>query len=174
MFRRLFILILLLALGYAGYRYLRPYSSRPATPEAILEVIWEHAAPKKIDPNFVYAIAMAESSLRPTAKTKVARGIMQLTKPTWGDMTDLKYRHAWNWEHNIEVAVDYLQFCKEHLERNGGLSYPVLAGCYRFGPTAMKRRGYRTQDIETPNKIYKKLFAGERAPVKTPKRPVGR
>jgi soluble lytic murein transglycosylase-like protein len=122
-----------------------------------------------LDPKFVYAICHAESSLDANAETSVARGMMQLTEAAWIDVTELHYRQAFDWETNVEVGMLYLKRLKGMLESQGVFSYPRLAASYRFGYGALRKEKFMVSRLETPlNRIYRKLFAGDMAPVSPP------
>ncbi|MBC2593282.1 lytic transglycosylase domain-containing protein [Ruficoccus amylovorans] len=147
----------------------RPSAPRPATPERVWRYIAQEAPKRGIDPQFVYAIAWAESSLNPRASSGYANGMMQLSEIAWDEVSNTSYQLAWNWHTNVYVAIDYLAFCKNFLEQNGHFSYPLLAACYRYGPYKVKAANYSLSQLPAPsNRIYQQLFAGNTAPVKTP------
>jgi soluble lytic murein transglycosylase-like protein len=131
--------------------------------------ISSEAPQKGLEPKFVYAICHAESSLNANAESSVARGLMQLTEVAWVDVTELHYRQAFDWETNAEVGMLYLQRLKRMLEKNDVFSYPRLAASYRYGYGALRREKFMVSRLKTPvNRIYRKLFAGEMAPVAPP------
>ncbi len=139
-------------------------------PGQVWPFIQEVSAEKGLDPGFVYAIAWAESSLNARARSSVARGMMQLTKPAWEQVSDVSYRRAWNWKTNIRVGVDYLVFCRDFLQRHDSFSYPLLAASYRYGPNYVKRRDFDLNQLRaTRNKIYQSIFAGDIRPVSPPR-----
>ncbi len=146
-----------------------PLATQAATPENIWEYIEEDAPLHDIDPRFVYAICMAESSLNPTASSGYANGMMQLSKVAWKEVSDEPYRMATNWHTNVNVGIDYLEHCKVFLEQHGHFSYPLLAACYHKGPYAVKNAGFQIKNLETPqNKIYQQLYAGKLDAVSVP------
>jgi len=137
------------------------------------EKVWpkvkKEASKYGLDPAFVYAICHAESSLNANAETSVARGMMQLTEGAWKDVTDKSYRLAFNWETNVEVGTGYLGKLKEMLGNANVFNYPRLAASYRYGYGALRKQGFLVSKMKTPkNRIYRKIFAGEIRPVKTP------
>lgn len=137
------------------------------------EKVWpkvkKEAGKHGLDPAFVYAICHAESSLNANAETSVARGMMQLTEGAWKDVTDKSYRVAFNWETNVEVGTGYLGKLKGMLSKAKVFTYPRLAASYRYGFSALRRQGFLVSKMKTPkNRIYRKIFAGEIRPVKTP------
>lgn len=135
--------------------------------------VWAHIVEvtegRSIDPEFLYAIAWAESSLDAHAKTSVARGMMQMTEAAWSDMTNLPYQYAWDWRVNIRVSLDYLEWCRAFLETNKTFTYPLLAACYRYGPQYVKDRNFDIRKVDRPkNEIYRKIFDGDLRPVAPP------
>ena len=151
--------------GFTG----RPTAGTRPTPERVWKYISKEAPRHDLDPAFVYAIAKAESNLDPLANSGYAHGMMQLSKPAWNEVSNASYRLAWNWYSNVTVAMDYLAFCKQFLEKADKFSYPLLAACYRYGPYKVKAAGYSLGQLPAPtNKIYQQLFAGNLQAVKTP------
>ena len=137
------------------------------------EKVWEKINAKApasgLNPTFVYAICHAESSLNANAESSVARGMMQLTEAAWHDVTKLHYRQAFEWETNLEVGILYLERLKGMLESVDLFSYPRLAASYRYGFGALRKEKFMVSRMKTPvNRIYRKLFAGELAPVSPP------
>ncbi|HAV12212.1 MAG TPA: hypothetical protein DCX06_01780 [Opitutae bacterium] len=143
------------------------------TEKVSAEEVWayiEEVAPQSgLDPEFVYAIAWAESSLNARARSSVARGMMQITRPAWNEVTDESYRHAWDWRTNLRVGIQYLAFCRDYLQKHGEFSYPLLAASYRYGPYHVKRHDFSIAKIGKPrNKIYKSIFRGNIRPIRPP------
>jgi len=139
------------------------------SPEEVWLYIEEIALQEGIDPEFVYALAWAESSLNAKAQSSVARGMMQLTKGAWREVSDESYRHAWDWKTNIRVGIDYLAFCRDFLKRHDAFSYPLLSASYRYGPYYVKQKGFDLGNVRKPkNEIYKRIFAGNIRPVRPP------
>lgn len=149
------------------------FQERPAK-ELVWQYIDERARLAELDPAFVYAIAWAESGLNPTARSSVARGMMQVSKSAWRDVSDESYRSAWNWRTNIQVGIDYLVKCRSFLESYDQFSYPLLAACYRFGPYHIQSKGFDLEAIQHPNnEIYRMLLEGNVSPVPPPVRSGG-
>jgi hypothetical protein len=142
--------------------------------ENLKREIWREVnrvAPQyQLDPGFVYSIIFAESSFNPRAETHVARGLMQLTRQAWEQVSDLPYRQAWNWKTNIQVGCAYLAWCRERFVRNGRQpTYPLLAAAYHYGFGKVLSRGFDMKVLgEHSNHTYRKLFAGELQPVPAP------
>lgn len=139
------------------------------SPAEVWAYVEEVSARENLDPEFVYALAWAESSLNAKARSPVARGMMQLTRPAWRQVSDESYRQAWDWKTNVRVAVDYLGYCRNYLEKYDAFSYPLLAASYRYGPYHVKKNGFDISQLRTPrNKIYKRIFEGIIQPVSPP------
>lgn len=158
-------------IGALAFFVAAPPSKKPnqISPEAVWEYVYEQSRSSGLDPQFVYALAWAESSLNEHARSSVARGIMQLTKSAWREVTDESYRHAWNWKDNVRVGIDYLVFCREFLKQHDAYSYPLLAACFRYGPYYVKDKDFRLDRIKKPkNDIYKLIFSGNIRPVRPP------
>jgi soluble lytic murein transglycosylase-like protein len=137
--------------------------------EEVWSFIQIQAPQQGIDPEFVYALAWAESSLNAKARNSVARGMMQLTKSAWIEVSDESYRNAWDWKVNVRVAIDYLSFCRDYLKRHDSFTYPLLAACYRYGPYYVKSKGFDLKQIKHPkNVIYQRIFSGNIRPVTPP------
>ena len=63
----------------------------------------------------------------------------------------------------------YLKRLQGMLDRNEVFTYPRLAASYRYGYGALRKERYMVSRLKTPlNRIYRKLFAGETAPVQAP------
>jgi soluble lytic murein transglycosylase-like protein len=139
------------------------------SPEDVWTYIAEVAPQRELDPEFVYALAWAESSLDAKARSSVARGMMQLTKPAWKEVSEESYRYAWDWKTNVRVAVDYLAFCRDFLRRHDSFSYPLLAASYRYGPYYVKDKNFNIRQLRQPkNEIYQRIFEGNIRPVAPP------
>lgn len=143
--------------------------AEPVSAEEVWTYIKEQAPSKGLDPEFVYAVAWAESSLNARARSSVARGMMQLTRPAWTEVSTESYRHAWDWRINVRVGIDYLVFCRDYLKRHGEFTYPLLAAAYRYGPYHVKVNDFKISKLEKPeNLIYQSIFAGHIHPVEPP------
>ncbi|WP_309387810.1 transglycosylase SLT domain-containing protein [Cerasicoccus frondis] len=153
----------------------RPGFSQIKSPEGKYKIwvdIEQAAKAGDLDPNFVYAICVAESTLDPRANSGYARGLMQLSKVAWKEVSTRPYSQAYNPKTNMEVGVAYLNHLKEFLNENNAFSYANLAASYRYGPYALKDADFRVSRLDEPhNLIYQKLFAGVTDPVETPTAP---
>jgi soluble lytic murein transglycosylase-like protein len=137
--------------------------------EEVWAFVQEQAPQRDLDPEFVYAIAWAESSLNARARSSVARGMMQLTKPAWQQVSDESYRHAWDWRTNIRVGIDYLAYCRDYLIKHDSFNYPLLAASYRYGPFYVKKKNFNLLQVRRPkNEIYRRIFEGNIRPVAPP------
>lgn len=163
--------LLAMVVGILAFSLKQTIGSRGSqvAPEVVWSFVQEQATQRNLDPEFVYAIAWAESSLQSRARSSVARGMMQLTRPAWQEVTDESYRKAWDWQTNIQVGIDYLAFCRDFLHRHDRFSYPLLAASYRYGPYYVQQRGFDLERVRAPkNKIYRAIFAGNVRPLVPP------
>jgi soluble lytic murein transglycosylase-like protein len=139
------------------------------SPGDVWAYVQEQAPQRNLDPEFVYALAWAESSLNARARSSVARGMMQLTKPAWEEVSEESYRYAWDWRTNVRVGIDYLAFCRDYLVKHDSFNYPLLAASYRYGPYYVKNKNFNLRQIKEPkNEIYRRIFAGNVRPVAPP------
>ena len=165
---RYFVFCICLFWGLSSCKYLDRNANFIPKEEVWKKINLEVRA-KGLNPNFVYAICHAESSLNANAESSVARGMMQLTEAAWQDVTKLHYRQAFDWETNVEVGILYLEKLKSMLESVDLFSYPRLAASYRYGYGALRKEKFMVSRLKTPiNRIYRKLFAGELSPVEPP------
>lgn len=145
------------------------HRSEQVTTTDVWALIQELAPQRNLDPEFVYALAWAESSLKANARSSIARGMMQLTKPAWEQVTDESYQQAWDWRTNVRVGIDYLAYCRDYLKHNDSFSYPLLAASYRYGPYHVKKKKFNIRALKKPkNEIYRRIFAGNIRPVAPP------
>lgn len=150
----LVVLVLLFVLGRRTPRYIEP--------SRVWSVVESEAREANLDPRFIFAIAMAESSFNANAETDVARGMMQLTYDTWAETTDVPYSRAYDWPTCVKVGTHRLAHLRQRLEAKGKFTYPRLAAAYRYGFSALARRKYDISRLpSTRNKIYQTLLAGE-------------
>jgi soluble lytic murein transglycosylase-like protein len=145
------------------------HRTEKVSPVEVWSYIQEIAPQRNLDPEFVYALAWAESSLNARARSSVARGIMQISKPAWQDVSDESYRLAWDWRTNIRVSIDYLALCRDYLLKHDSFNYQLLAASYRYGPYYVADKDFDLSKIKKPkNEIYQRIFAGNIRPVTPP------
>ena len=89
-----FFLLLMLLVGIQRFFY----TNYRVPEELVWKKVKQEAAIYGLDPSFVYAVVFAESSLRPRAKNTGGNGIMQISKPTWQDMSNYPYKFVWDWK----------------------------------------------------------------------------
>ena len=81
--------------------------------------IYRHAEKYKLDPQFVKAVLLAESSGRAQAvSSQGARGVMQIMQGTWSDMTKYigvqwPYQEAFEPDKNIEIGCAYFAWLRD-------------------------------------------------------------
>lgn len=159
-------LLVLLFVGVFDIFKFRPHR---VAPERVWAFVQKAAPEANLDPRFVYALCMAESSLDAHARTSVARGMMQLSRPAWEEVGGGWYYGAWNWKRNIRMGVAYLNWLKNFLKKEGRLSYPLLAAAYRYGPYQVQAWNFDlSKKPEVRNRIYQQILAGNPFPVAPP------
>jgi len=146
------------------------FRNKSIPPHRVWQEVEYHADQYDLDPRFVYSLVFAESSFRPRAENTGGKGIMQVSRPAWGDMSEYPYdENVWDWKINIEVGVAYLAWCRDYLEAKEQFSYPLLAACYHKGPDEVRRKNFDIDRLKkTNNRVYARLYAGEMAPVEHP------
>lgn len=118
-----------------------------------------------LDASFLYAIGWAESSFNAHARSSVARGLMQMTRPAWKEIQAGSYGKAFSWQKNMRAGARYLLFCREALDAPYSENYPHLAAAYRFGPYRVKAADYDLSKLPPPqNTTYRALFQGNLTP----------
>jgi len=165
------LLVYLLFCILAFYLDNNPWGTYYVPKESVWEEVQVVAFEKNLDPNLIYAIAWAESSLNAHAHTHVARGMMQMTRDAWNRVAMATWRDAYDWKINLEAGCRYLVALREEL-RSALKKEPTnaqLAAAYRYGFTRLKGCGFDVSKLpKTKNKIYQKLFAGDSLPVTKP------
>lgn len=113
-----------------------------------------------LDPNLIYLIAYAESSLNAHADVGYARGLMQVSEAAWKEMTTQSYQNAFHWRTNMKVAAQYLAALRDRLVEAGQFDNRHLAAAYRYGFAALAERKFAVNRLPAPtNEIYRRIFA---------------
>ncbi|HWA08412.1 MAG TPA: transglycosylase SLT domain-containing protein [Opitutaceae bacterium] len=144
----------------------------PASPTRaeIWQAIQPQAARYRIEPAFVYALVAAESNFDPSARNGSALGLLQLKPAAWSAVSRLPYEPTvWDWRRNLEAGIDYLAYARSYLHRKSVFSYPLLLASFHYGLDYVEERHFDIRDIPVPdNAIYRRLWAGDLAPVPPP------
>jgi soluble lytic murein transglycosylase-like protein len=145
-------------------------ADRPPTRSEIWAAIQPMAQRYRIDAAFIYALVAAESNFDPLARNGEARGLLQIKPRAWWAVSTTAYEPAvWNWRTNLEVGVDYLAYSRAYLHRKTAFSYPLLLAAFHYGLDYVEERGFSIDRIPIPESpIYRKLWAGDLAPVHPP------
>lgn len=161
----------LIVLGLAGCgRGPGTVAEPPPTRAEIWTAILPRAARYRIDPAFIYALVAAESNFDPRAQNGSARGLLQIKPAAWAAVSTVPYEPAvWNWRTNLEVGIDYLAYSRSYLHRKTTFSYPLLLAAFHYGLDYVEDRNFNIGRIAVPdNAIYRRLWAGDLAPVPVP------
>ncbi|MGJ3243815.1 MAG: transglycosylase SLT domain-containing protein [Opitutales bacterium] len=159
----------LLALMLFGLWSNCSWRAKPIHPDRVWAYLEKRAPDYDLSPEFAFAIVFAESSFDAHADSGYARGLMQLSKGAWETVSDRSYGRAWDWQDNLDAGLAYLAHLRGFLDDHNAFSYPLLAASYRWGPYAVKRRGFDMSRVKpAKNEVYKQLFAGEVSPVAPP------
>jgi len=155
---------------WGGCAKVPPASEDHATPGKVWAAIQPLASRYRMDPAFIYAIVAAESGFDARARDGEARGLMQLKPGAWRQVSAEAYEPAvWDWRKNLATGIDYLAWCRSHLHKKRKFSYPLLLGAFHYGMDFVQASGFEPERIPVPeNPIYRKLWAGELAPVPPP------
>lgn len=158
-------------IGLLAFYLLLPTPRQKLPDNLVWKEMEQIARQHALSPDFLYALAQAESSLDAYADSGYARGLMQMSRIAWEEASPLPYHRAWDWRINLRVAVSYILWIRERLEAENQFDYPRLAAAYRYGFYALAGAGFDITRLPPPhNKIYQQLFAGEGIPVPRPKR----
>ncbi|MCP4649130.1 MAG: lytic transglycosylase domain-containing protein [PVC group bacterium] len=124
-----------------------------------------------ISSDFIYRVIEAESSFNAQAVSRCdARGLMQITRPTWNwicrEFLDVNWDfdvYAFDPEKNIIVGTRFLKWIEKYLESNreklNDSKGDLILACYNAGPGAVRTHGFRVppfpETISYVNKINK-------------------
>jgi hypothetical protein len=128
------------------------------------DTVWREAmdlgAEFSLDPELIFLIAFAESSLNAHADVGYARGLMQISDAAWRETTTQSYQNAFLWRRNMRVATQYLAYLRDRLVEAGQFDNRHLAAAYRFGYGALAEQKFAVGRLPKPsNEIYQKIFA---------------
>ena len=132
------------------------------------EVVSTAAQNYQLPPRLIYRLIETESSFNPYAQSLAgARGLMQITRPTWDWICRDFLKVSWSFdedafdtEKNIIVGTRFLAWIKDYLnkhENEWNASYDdLLLACYNAGPGTVKKCGFRIPPFkETQNYVSK-------------------
>jgi soluble lytic murein transglycosylase-like protein len=162
-------LLIVLGLAGCGRGPDRVAEARPTRAE-VWAAIQPAAARYRLDPAFIYALVAAESNFDSRAENGSARGLLQIKPAAWAAVSTAPYEPAvWNWRTNLEVGIDYLAYSRSYLHRKTAFSYPLLLAAFHYGLDYVEDRNFNLGRIAVPdNDIYRRLWAGDLAPVPPP------
>ncbi len=137
--------------------------------QSIDTIISQVSSEYNISGELIYRIIGAESSFNSKALSRAnARGLMQLTKPTWDWICQSYLNVEWDFNEyafepgkNIRVGTRFLKWICDYLdghkdELNDSKEDLILA-CYNAGPGAVRNCGYRVPLFEETQQYVKKI-----------------
>ena len=132
------------------------------------EVIDVASGNYEVSSALIFRVIEAESSFDPNAVSRAdARGLMQITRPTWDWICEDFLRVSWsfdedsfNSEKNIIVGTRFLAWINDYLKKHENelnASYnDLILACYNAGPGTVKKYGFRVPPYkETQNYVAK-------------------
>ncbi|MCG2712501.1 MAG: lytic transglycosylase domain-containing protein [Candidatus Omnitrophica bacterium] len=114
----------------------------------------------RIPSELIYRVIEVESSFNPYAQSLAdARGLMQITRPTWDwicrDFLQVSWsfdEDSFNCEKNIIVGTRFLAWIKDYLHKHenelNAEQDDLLLACYNAGPGTVKKYGFRVPPFE--------------------------
>ncbi|MFH1093756.1 MAG: transglycosylase SLT domain-containing protein [Candidatus Omnitrophota bacterium] len=125
----------------------------------------------QIPAELIYKVIEAESSFNPYAVSQAdARGLMQITRPTWDWICQDFLHVSWSFDKdsfnsvkNIIVGTRFLAWIKDYLNKykNELNATPddLLLACYNAGPGTVKKYGFRVPPFEETQNYVNKINA---------------
>lgn len=122
-----------------------------------------------ISESLVYCVIKAESNFNEKAVSHCdARGLMQITRPTWDWITEEYLKVDWDYdtycfdsEKNIIVGVRFLKWIEDYLDaRQDLLNAPkqdLLLACYNAGPGNVRKHDFTVPPFEETQNYVKKI-----------------
>ncbi|MCK4995043.1 MAG: lytic transglycosylase domain-containing protein [Candidatus Omnitrophica bacterium] len=136
------------------------------------EIIEKASRNYQVSLELIYQVIEVESSFNPYAVSIAdARGLMQITRPTWDwicrDFLQVSWsfeEDSFNREKNIIVGTRFLAWINNYLnkhanELNANHNDLVLA-CYNAGPGTVKRYGFRVPPFKETQNYIARISSG--------------
>ena len=133
------------------------------------DVIEEAAENYQVSSELIYRVIDAESSFNPYAESPAdARGLMQITRPTWDwvcrDLLQVSWsfeEYSFDREKNIIVGTRFLAWIKDYLYKHenelNAAHDDLLLACYNAGPGTVRKYGFRVPPFEETRKYIAKI-----------------
>ncbi|MFH1459500.1 MAG: lytic transglycosylase domain-containing protein [Candidatus Omnitrophota bacterium] len=132
-------------------------------------VIAQLASQYQINPQLIYSMISVESSFNINAVSHCdARGIMQVTRPTWDWITQEYLEVNWDFdedcfdlEKNITVGIRFLKWISDYLDNHSAelndTKLNLMAACYNAGPGAIQKYNFQIPPYEETQNYVKKI-----------------
>ncbi len=124
-----------------------------------------------ISPDLIYKVIEAESSFDSFAVSSCnAKGLMQITRPTWDWICKDYLQVEWDFNEcsfdpkkNIEVGTRFLMWINDFLDtykdKLNASKENLLLACYNAGPGAVKNHDFRVPPFKETQNYVKKINA---------------
>ena len=124
----------------------------------------------QISEDLIFRVIMAESSFNAQAKSHSdARGLMQITRPTWDWICRDFLAQDWSFdacafdvEKNIIVGTCFLRWINDYLDRHqeklNDERIKLVLACYNAGPGAVRRYGYSVPPFPETRRYVEKIL----------------
>lgn len=124
----------------------------------------------QISEDLICRVIMAESSFNVQAKSRSdARGLMQITRPTWDWICRDFLAQDWSFdacafdvEKNIMVGTCFLRWINDYLDRHqekiNDERIKLVLACYNAGPGAVRRYGFTVPPFPETRRYLEKIL----------------
>jgi len=143
----------------------------PANAQSVESIILRAAEEYGVSGELVFKVIKSESDFNPRAISSCdARGLMQLTRPTWNWICREYLKVHWQFdqdafdaEKNIIVGTRFLRWISDYLQRNetelNDSRDKLVLACYNAGPGAVRNHGFRVPPFKETRDYVKKITA---------------
>ncbi|MFH1063166.1 MAG: lytic transglycosylase domain-containing protein [Candidatus Omnitrophota bacterium] len=137
--------------------------------DTVNDVVAKVSQEYNIPEEFIKQIIQAESSFDPNAVSYCdARGLMQITRPTWEWITQQYLEVDWNFdecsfdpEKNIRVGARFLKWISDYLDEKQALlnasKKDLVLACYNAGPGNVRKYNYSVPPFKETQDYIKKI-----------------
>lgn len=128
----------------------------------VFEYIEEASLDYKMNPDYVFALALGQSQINPKAEANGRRGVMLISQTAWAKVSPLPYDEAFEWQTNIDVTLKYLDYMRAMLKQHGDIDYSHLTAAYLHGIEALEEVNMEVKKLgKSKNPIIQRLLDGQ-------------